>query len=172
MRGLSPEKLDGFLIKMQTLDETFSDFATPVTYRCSQTYDSTFVYVPLDNKNNNCVYPVGNPAIITQPEVLEKGDVLSEYFGLIKCTVLPPYGLHFAILPHRCGGKLTFPLCRSCVETQLLLPLTQRTNCCPHTEEERALTGTWCVGEKRHHVHTRLDVSILEELIWCDVNVT
>ena len=97
--------------------------------------------------NKNCVYLVGHPAIITQPEVLEKTDVLMEYFGLVKCTVLPPYGLHFAILPHRCEGKLTFPLCRSCVEAQLPLPLTQRTHCCPHTEEERALTGTWCTPE-------------------------
>ena len=97
--------------------------------------------------NKNCVYPVGHPAIITQPEVLENTDVLAEYFGLVKCPVLPPYGLHFAVLPHRCGGKLTFSLCRSCVETQLPLPLTQRTHCCPHTEEERALTGTWCTPE-------------------------
>ena len=97
--------------------------------------------------NKNCVYPVGHPAIITQPEVLEKVDVLSQYFGLVKCTVLPPYGLHFAILPYRCGGKLTFPLCRTCVEAQLKLPITQRTHCCPHTEEERTLTGTWCTPE-------------------------
>ena len=63
---------------------------------------------------------------------------------MVRCTVLPPYRLHFAILPHRCGGKLTFPLCRSCMETQLPLPLRQRTHCCPHTEKERTLTGTWC----------------------------
>ena len=62
-------------------------------------------------------------------------------------AVFTPYGLHFAVLPHHCGGKLTFPLCRTCVETQLPLPLHQRTHCCPHTKEERALTGTWCTPE-------------------------
>ena len=46
VRGLPPEELDGFLIKMQTLDETISDFAQPVSDSCSHKYDSTFVYVP------------------------------------------------------------------------------------------------------------------------------
>ena len=96
--------------------------------------------------NKNCIYPVGHPAILTQPEVLDNANV-SDYFGLMKCTVLPPRGLHFAILPYRCGGKLTFPLCRTCVENQLPLPISQRTYSCPHTETERALTGTWCTPE-------------------------
>ena len=59
-----------------------------------------------------------HPTVITQPEVLDAADV-SEYFGLMECTVLQPYRLHFPILPYKCGGKLTFPLCRSYVEMQL-----------------------------------------------------
>ena len=47
-RGLPLDELDGFLIKMQTLDETVSDFASPVTDKCLQRYDATFVYIPAE----------------------------------------------------------------------------------------------------------------------------
>ena len=47
-RGLPLDELDGFLIKMQTLDETVSDFASPVTDKCLQRYDRTFVYTPAE----------------------------------------------------------------------------------------------------------------------------
>ena len=49
MRGLPLEELVGFLINMQTLDKTISDFTAPITDRCSQTDHAMFVYVPLDN---------------------------------------------------------------------------------------------------------------------------
>ena len=49
--------------------------------------------------NKNYVYPVGYPTIITHPQTLKEADVLSDYFGLVKCTVLPRYGLHFAGCP-------------------------------------------------------------------------
>lgn len=47
-RGLPLDELDGFLIKMQTLDETVSDFASPITDKCSQQYEMNFDYIPLD----------------------------------------------------------------------------------------------------------------------------
>ena len=47
-RGLPLDELDGFLIKMQTLDETVSDFASPITDKCLQRYDVTFVYIPVE----------------------------------------------------------------------------------------------------------------------------
>ena len=46
VRGLSIEELDVFLIKMQLLDETISDFAALFTDNCLQKYESNFVYVP------------------------------------------------------------------------------------------------------------------------------
>lgn len=93
--------------------------------------------------NKNCSYPVGHPIVITQPEETD----ISQYFGLVKCTVLPPYELYHPVLPYRYGGKLTFPLCRSCVETQLPLLLLQRTHHCSHGENDRSLTSTWCTPE-------------------------
>ena len=98
--------------------------------------------------NKNCEYPVGHPTILTQTE----GTDISHYFGLVKCTVVPPHCLYYPVLPYRCGGKLTFPLCGTCVKTQLPLPLLQRTHYCPHDENERSLTGTWCTPELQEAV--------------------
>ena len=91
-------------------------------------------------------YPVGHPEIITQPSLQ---DVLDrKFFGLIRCTVVPPVDLLHPVLPYWCSQKLTFPLCRSCVEETIDLPLhTKKLDTCHHIPEERALTGTWCTPE-------------------------
>ncbi|KAL9952108.1 hypothetical protein ACROYT_G039315 [Oculina patagonica] len=105
-----------------------------------QYVDFTSLY-PFINKN--CEYPVGHPEIIVEPGTTD----LSGYFGLAKCTVSPPHGLYHPVLPYRHGGKLTFPLCRTCVETEQGKPLTERSCKCKHSPEERQLTGTWCTPE-------------------------
>ncbi len=93
--------------------------------------------------NKNCDYPQGHPQVIVEPGHTD----LTGYFGLVKCTVTPPHGLYSPVLPYRQGGKLTFPLCRTCVETEQSKPLTERSAVCRHTPEERQLTGTWCSPE-------------------------
>ena len=65
---------------------------------------------------------------------------LSSYFGLVKCTVLPPRGLFHPVLPYRTQGKLMFPLCKSCADVCAQIP-------CTHSERERAIQGTWCSVE-------------------------
>ena len=84
-------------------------------------------------------YPVGHPTKILSPEKYD-----DKWFGFVKCKVEPPKNLYHPVLPFRttCGKseKLLFPLCRTCAERQ------QQTRC-EHTEEERALTGTWCTNE-------------------------
>ena len=85
--------------------------------------------------NKYKVYPVGHP-VITRKDF---GDI-TQYFGLIKCRVLPPRNLLIPVLPYRSGGKLTFPLCRLCVETL-------QDAICHHVDSERCLTGTWCTPE-------------------------
>ena len=101
--------------------------------------DFTSLY-PSINKEG--LYPVGHPQIISNPP-----QSIDAYFGLAKCKVLPPYGLYHPVLPYRCEGKLVFPLCRTCAETQIKLSLNERTQFCCHDEHERALTGTWCTPE-------------------------
>ena len=103
-------------------------------------YDFTSLY-PCVNKN--CEYPEGHPTIISQPDTTD----ISDYFGLVKCDILPPKGLYHPVLPLRQGGKLTFPLCRTCVETELEKPFLERSASCNHSEDQRILQGTWCTPE-------------------------
>lgn len=93
--------------------------------------------------NKNCQYPIGHPTIITQPV----DQSIHSYFGIALVDILPPAGLFHPVLPVRCGGKLTFPLCRSCVKEEQEKSLLQRTHYCVHSDSERMLRGTWCTPE-------------------------
>ena len=93
--------------------------------------------------NKNCPYPIGHPKIITQPV----DQSLESCFGLATVDILPPAGLFHPVLPVRCGQKLTFPLCRSCVEEEQAQPMLTRTHCCPDSDNDRMLRGTWCTPE-------------------------
>ena len=93
--------------------------------------------------NKNCTYPIGHPTIITQPT----DQSLDSYFGIATVDILPPEGLLHPVLPVRSGNKLTFPLCRACVQTEQAQPMLTRTRYCPHSDAERTLRGTWCTPE-------------------------
>jgi len=80
-------------------------------------------------------YPIGHPEVIT-----ENFANLDQYYGLIKCKIVPPPKLYIPLLPYHTGGKLLFALCRTCAENLQQTP-------CEHTRDERALTGTWCTIE-------------------------
>ena len=93
--------------------------------------------------NKNSTYPVGHPEIITKPV----DQNIHSYFGLALVDILPPAGLYHPVLPVRCGEKLTFPLCASCVKEEQVKPLLQRCHYCTHTDAQRMLRGTWCTPE-------------------------
>jgi G:T-mismatch repair DNA endonuclease (very short patch repair protein) len=76
------------------------------------------------------IYPIGQPEIITE-NFLE----LNNYFGLIKCKILPPKGLYLPVLPCRIDKKLFFTLCYKCA--------TEKIDDCNHTDLERCLEGEW-----------------------------
>ncbi len=77
-------------------------------------------------------YPIGHPEII-----LKDFEPIDTYFGLIKCTVLPPRKLLHPIIPFKSPqGKLLFALCRTCAELQLQTS-------CVHSDEERHISGVW-----------------------------
>ncbi|XP_072039035.1 uncharacterized protein [Amphiura filiformis] len=94
--------------------------------------DSVTLY-PWTNKYSE--YVVGFPKIYTNDF-----DDVSSYFGLIRCTVLPPRWLFHPVLPARCHGKLMFALCGTCMEEK-------RRAYCPHSDEERTIRGTWVTLE-------------------------
>jgi len=102
--------------------------------------DVTSLY-PWVNKTGE--YLVGHPDIIVNPTDQD----IRNYFGMGKVDVLPPYKLYHPVLPYRHQGKLTFPLCRSCVEQEMSKPLLEKSHCCSHTLEQRTLRGTWCTPE-------------------------
>lgn len=81
-------------------------------------------------------FPVSHPKIITSGF----DETLESYFGIAKVKVLPPRGLYIPILPFRCNGKLTFPLCSSCATKE-------NSKGCNCTENERSWVGTYSTEE-------------------------
>ena len=120
--------------------------------------DFTSLY-PSINKYGT--YPVGFPEIIYQPE----NQNIHEYFGLAQVDILAPERLYHPVLPVRAGGKLTFPLCRSCVQEEIAKPLLKRSNMCGHTREQRMLHGTWCTPELQKAVEKGYEIKKIHE-VW------
>ena len=102
--------------------------------------DVTSLY-PWVNKTQE--YPLGHPDIYTRVPVED----FEQYFGLAKVDILPPPDLFHPVVPFRCGGKLTFPLCGQCVREQQQVPMLERSPLCDHSPEQRMLRGTWCTSE-------------------------
>ena len=80
------------------------------------------------------LFPLGHPT------AFYKEDIPDTVQGLLKCKILPPKRLYHPLLPTRIDGKLMFVLCRTCGEQGVQAD-------CSHTDEERALTGTWVTLE-------------------------
>ena len=93
--------------------------------------------------NKTCMYPRGHPRFVSQPGHTD----ITLYFGLIHCRILPPRELYHPVLPYRHESKLTFPLCATCVQNEMVKPPLKRSERCPHADERCALTGTWCSPE-------------------------
>ena len=84
-------------------------------------------------------YPIGHPEKITSPEKYD-----TQWYGFIKCKILPPRGLYHPVLPQRIkcekAEKLMFPLCISCAKTKQLEK-------CLHSDKQREFIGTWTTDE-------------------------
>jgi len=120
--------------------------------------DVTSLY-PWVNKTG--VYPVGHPVIIVNPA----GQDIHSYFGMALVDVLPPYELYHPVLPYRHKGKLTFPLCKSCVEEEMSKQLLDNSHECDHTPEQRMLRGTWCTPELVKAVELGYEIKRIHE-VW------
>ncbi|XP_072377730.1 uncharacterized protein [Diabrotica undecimpunctata] len=84
-------------------------------------------------------FPIGHPKKIYVGEECNAADI-SDLSGLIKCKVLPPTTLYHPVLPAKMNSKCMFVLCRKCGEDFVQTE-------CEHSDEERALTGTWVIEE-------------------------
>ena len=105
--------------------------------------------------NKNCPYPIGHPQIITQ--LVDQS--LGSYFGIATVDILPPAGLFHPVFPVRSGNKLTFPLCRTCVQEVQAKPMF------PHSDADRTLRGTWCTPELVKAVEKRYTLGKIHE-VW------
>jgi hypothetical protein len=79
-------------------------------------------------------YPVGHPIKIFKPSKFDKN-----WYGFIKCKVIPPKGLYHPVLPVKLD-KLLFPLCMNCAKTK-------QVNKCLHSDKDRSIIGTWTTDE-------------------------
>ena len=102
--------------------------------------DFTSLY-PTINKYGT--YPIGHPQIIVNPS----DQNIASYFGIAKVDVLAPEKLLHPVLPVKLNEKLLLSLCVKCAVDQAEQPWFERTNLCPHSDEERTITGTWCTPE-------------------------
>jgi hypothetical protein len=81
-------------------------------------------------------YPVGEPIVIN-----DNFKHLNQYWGLVKCDVLPPRGEFIGVLPYNANGRLVFPLCATCAK------YCQQEPICPHSKRERQLHGVFTTFE-------------------------
>ena len=79
-----------------------------------------------------------------------------------------PRELYHPVLPYRHEGKLTFPLCATCAQEEMAKPLLERSAQCDHSDEQRALTGTWCSPELQKAVELGYAIQYLYEVWQCD----
>lgn len=68
--------------------------------------------------NKYCKYPIGHP--ITYTDISVDDYIKNNYFGIMKCKILPPKGLYHPVLPYKQSTsdnthKLLFGLCRTCM---------------------------------------------------------
>jgi G:T-mismatch repair DNA endonuclease (very short patch repair protein) len=103
-------------------------------------YDYTSLYPYVQKKY---CYPIKHPIITRGVDKCSKLNV-AKIFGFIKCKILLPKNMLFPVLPVRLE-KLTFALCATCAREQCKK--------CTHSDEQRALYGTWTSVE----VHKALE---------------
>ena len=119
--------------------------------------------------NKYCEYPIGHPK--TYINISIDDYIYRNYFGIIKCKILPPRKLYHPVLPYKQltsdnTHKLLFGLCRTCMN-KISVKCTHikekfeskydkahaikrcsecinyKTEKCKHSDEQRVLVGTW-----------------------------
>lgn len=89
------------------------------------------------------------------PEIIQDGfKPIENYFGFVKCEILPPKDLHHPVISLHVDGKLMLPLCSkyakaSCIreEDTEYVNVQGINHRCEHSNDERVLIGTWTAEE-------------------------
>ena len=101
------------------------------------------------------LYPTGPPMTLMGEDLKDVGlDKERGFFsrvtgrkltGLIQCAIKPPSSIFLPALPVMHEGKMTYALCRTCLEEN-------RQGLCDHDDADRELTSTWTTEEIRYAV--------------------
>ena len=92
-------------------------------------------------------------SIYSLPQTAVESKILNEqFFGLIKCLVLPPRNLLIPVLPLKFASNLFFPLCKTCVDmkhTKTFEKLFLGAECEHDDYQMRMFWGTFVTKELR-----------------------
>ena len=78
--------------------------------------------------------------------------------GFAKCTVLPPKQLFIPTLLLKISEKLLFPLCKQCAKEK-------QTKNCKHNEQQRSISGTWCISKLLQAVKDGYKIKSISQLL-------
>ncbi len=101
------------------------------------------------------LYPTGIPMRLMGEDIKDVGLEKERGFfsritgrkltGLCQATVRPPDSLFLPALPVMHEGKMTYALCKTCMEEN-------REGLCNHDDKAREITATWTTEELRYAV--------------------
>ena len=105
-------------------------------------------------------------SIYSLPQTAVESKILNEqFFGLVKCLVLPPRHLLIPVLPLKFASKLFFPLCKTCVDMKQTKTIEKHflgAECEHDYYQKRMFWGTFVTKELRLALlkgHRIVDVS-------------
>lgn len=108
--------------------------------------------------------PIGHPIVLEFPPIasfdFERFDM-----GVIKCTVVPPKNLYAPFLGCKVPSEIQngtyemiYGLCKACM-------FERRNDSCTHSENDRAILGTWTLAEIKYSVSLGYRITHITE-IW------
>ncbi len=103
--------------------------------------------------------PIGHPIVLEFPDEFDYNHF---DMGVMKCTVLPPPNLYAPFLGCKVPSEIQsgsyemiYGLCKSCM-------FERRNDACSHSDEQRAILGTWTLAEIKYACslgYTVLDIT-------------
>ena len=135
--------------------------ATKLYYKCKEGEKMHYLdfcsLYPYINKYGS--YPTGHPTYLSNPSKEE----FDNCYGLVSCVMIPPRNLFHPVLPARIRGKLMFVLCSACAVHEV--------SECTHSDDERALHGTWVHLELQKAIEKGYTLQAVHEIWHFDTHV-
>ncbi|XP_054158248.1 uncharacterized protein LOC128956547 [Oppia nitens] len=144
-----PQNISDFVNNRQLVYKSLKKYK-PINIR-EAFFDVTSLYPYVLSKR---LFPIGHPSVLT--DFINTS--IDNYFGFIKCRVIPPKQLYIPILPVRYNGKLYFPLCKTCLESK-------SDDYCVHSDCERMLVGTWFSEELKCALNFGYKINLIIEVL-------